>query len=93
MEITVPSDNVGDISSDMSGRRGRMQGMESAGGGQTTVEAEVPLAEVSTYARTLSSITGGQGSYTMEFSHYDAVPGNVQKEIIEKAQLAEEEEG
>ena len=44
-----------------------------------------PLAEVTTYARSLSSITGGQGSYTMEFSHYDVVPGNVQQEIIAKA--------
>ncbi len=52
----------------------------------------VPLAEVTTYARSLSSMTGGQGSYTMDFSHYDVVPGNVQKEIIEKAVLHKEEE-
>ncbi len=73
-------------------RRGRVLGMESAGGGMQTVETEVPLAEVSTYARTLSSMTGGQGSFTMEFSHYDVVPGNVQKEIISKAALKDEEE-
>ena len=52
----------------------------------------VPLAEVTTYARSLSSMTGGQGSYTMEFSHYDVVPGNVQKAIIEKAVMEKEEE-
>lgn len=92
IEITVPSKNLGDINSDMSGRRGRVLGMDSAGGDLQTIIAEVPLAEVTTYARTLSSVTGGQGSYTMEFSHYDVVPGNVQKEIIEKAQLKEEEE-
>jgi len=92
MEVTVPADNVGDISSDMSGRRGRVLGMESAGGGLQTVAVEVPLAEVTTYARSLSSITGGQGSYSIEFSHYDVVPGNVQKEIIDKATLKEEEE-
>jgi elongation factor G len=92
LEVTIPSDNVGDISSDMSGRRGRMLGMDSAGGGMQTVIAEVPLGEVMTYARSLSSITGGQGSYTIEFSHYDVVPGNVQKEIIDRAQLKEEEE-
>jgi elongation factor G len=92
MEITVPNSNLGDISSDMSGRRGRVLGMDSAGGDLQTIIAEVPLAEVTTYARTLSSVTGGQGSYTMEFSHYDVVPGNVQKEIIEKAKLEEEEE-
>jgi elongation factor G len=92
MEITVPSSNLGDINSDMSGRRGRVLGMDSAGGDLQTIVAEVPLAEVTTYARTLSSVTGGQGSYTIEFSHYDVVPGNVQKEIIEKAALKEEEE-
>ncbi len=92
MEITVPGANVGDISSDMSGRRGRVLGMDSAAGQLQTVTAEVPLAEVTTYARSLSSITGGQGSYTIEFSHYDIVPGNVQKEIIAKAALKEEEE-
>ncbi len=92
MEITIPSENVGDINSDMSGRRGRVLGMESAGGGLTTITAEVPLAEVTTYARSLSSITGGQGSYSMEFSHYDPVPGNVQQDIIRATKLEEEEE-
>ncbi len=47
---------------------------------------------MTTYARSLSSITGGQGSYSIEFSHYDVVPGNVQQEIIAKAQMKEEEE-
>jgi len=92
IEITIPSGNVGDISSDMSGRRGRVLGMDSAGGDLQTITAEVPLAEVTTYARSLSSITGGQGSYTIEFSHYDIVPPNVQREIIERASLKEEED-
>ncbi|MCA9247651.1 MAG: elongation factor G [Planctomycetales bacterium] len=92
LEVTVPNDNVGDVSSDFSGRRGRMMGMEAAGGGLTTIEAEAPLSEVTTYARTLSSMTGGQGSYTMEFARYEPVPGNVQKEIIDKAAHKEEEE-
>ena len=92
LEVTVPSGNVGDISSDMSGRRGRVLGMDSAGGGMQTVSAEVPLAEVTTYARSLSSITGGQGSYSIELSHYDVVPGNVQQEIIAKATRKDEEE-
>jgi elongation factor G len=90
--ITVPGSKLGDVNSDMSGRRGRVLGMDSAGGDLQTVIAEVPLSEVTTYARSLSSMTGGQGSFTMELSHYDVVPGNVQKEIIEKAQLKEEEE-
>ena len=62
--------------------------MESAGGDLQTVTADVPLAEVTTYARSLSSMTGGLGSFTMEFTHYDVVPGHVQKEIVEKAVLA-----
>ena len=92
LHVTVPGSKLGDISSDMSGRRGRVLGMDSAGGDLQTVSAEVPLSEVTTYARALSSITGGQGSYSMEFSRYDLVPGNVQKEIVDKAVLKEEEE-
>jgi elongation factor G len=92
IEITVPGSKVGDITSDMSGRRGRVLRMDSAGGDLQTVVAEVPLAEVMTYARTLASVTGGQGSYTLEYSHHDIVPGNVQQEIIAKAQLMKEEE-
>ena len=89
MHITAPADSIGDISSDLSGRRGQMLGMTQhgtgAGGGMTTVEARAPLAEVTTYARTLSSMTGGQGSYTMELAGYEAAPGNVQQEIMANA--------
>ena len=62
IEITVPGSKVGDITSDMSGRRGRVLRMDSAGGDMQTVIAEVPLAEVMTYARGLSSITGGRAA-------------------------------
>jgi elongation factor G len=92
ISITVPEANVGDVYSDMSGRGGRVQGSDAAGGSFQTVHAEVPLREVTTYARTLSSMTGGQGSFTMEFSHYDIMPGNVQQEIMAKAKMHEEEE-
>jgi elongation factor G len=92
LHITVPSEKLGDINSDMSGRRGRVLGMDSAGGDLQTVTAEAPLAEVTTYARALSSMTGGQGSFTMEFNRYEAVPGNILKEIIEKAVLHPGEE-
>ncbi|MDO4557741.1 MAG: elongation factor G, partial [Planctomycetia bacterium] len=92
LEVTVPGDKLGDINSDLSGRRGRVLGMASAGGDLQTISAEVPLAEVSTYARSLASITGGQGSYTIDFSHYDVVPGNVVKEIVDRAKMEEEEE-
>lgn len=92
LNVTVPGTKLGDINSDLSGRRGRVLGMDSAGGDLQTIMAEVPLSEVTTYARALSSITAGQGSYTIEFSHYELVPGNIQKEIVEKAVMKEEEE-
>ena len=57
-----------------------------------TVFAEAPLREVTTYSRTLSSMTGGQGSYPMEFSHYEPVPGDVQQKIIAASKVEEEEE-
>ncbi len=92
LDITIPENHVGDVYSDMSGRGGRVSGSDSAGGGLQTVHCEVPLRSVTTYARTLSSMTGGQGSYTMDFSHYDAMPPNVMQEMIAKAKLEEEED-
>ncbi|MDR1477646.1 MAG: elongation factor G [Planctomycetaceae bacterium] len=92
MEVTVPMANVGDVNSDLPNRRGRPLGMEDAGGGMQTITAEVPLSEVMTYNRILASMTGGQGSYGIEFLRYDAVPGNIQQQIIASAELAEEEE-
>lgn len=90
--VTVPEAHVGDVYSDMSSRGGRVQGSDSAGGDLQTVRAEAPLREVTTYARTLSSMTGGQGSYTMEFSHYDVMPANVQQEIMAKSKVQDDEE-
>ena len=92
LEVTVPTDRVGDVSSDLSTRRGRPLGMESAGGGMQTVRAEVPFAEVTTYSRTLASMTGGQGSYSIEFARYDVVPGNVQQQVIAAAKMEDEED-
>jgi elongation factor G len=91
MEVTVPQDNVGDITGDLTRRRGRTQGQDMLPGGFTVIKAQVPLAEVSDYHSRLSSITGGRGSYTMELSHYEVVPGNVQQQIIDQAKKAKEE--
>jgi elongation factor G len=91
LDITIPQDKLGDITSDLNGRRGRMEGMEAAPGGLTVVKARAPLAEVMTYARSLSSMTGGQGSFTMEYSHYEAVPAHEQQKIVAGAKLVEEE--
>lgn len=92
IEITVPDDKLGDISGDLSTRRGRPEGMDSAPGGFQIIKAKVPLAEVMTYARDLSSMTGGQGSYSLEPSHYEMVPGNEQQKIVAAAAKEEEED-
>ncbi|MBL8848682.1 MAG: elongation factor G [Planctomycetaceae bacterium] len=91
MEITVPGDKLGDITSDLNTRRGRMEGMDGAPGGYQVVRAKAPLSEVMTYARGLSSMTGGQGSFHLEFSHYEMVPPNEQQKIVAAAKKVEEE--
>jgi len=93
MEILVPDDKVGDITSDLNSRRGRMEGIGGAPGGFQVVQAKAPLAEVMTYARSLSSMTGGQGSFSLEFSHYEMVPPNEQAKIVAASKKAHEEEG
>ena len=85
IEVTVPTDSVGDIQGDLASRRGRPVGQDMLPGNFTVIHAIVPMAEIAEYNSRLSSITGGQGSYSVEFSHYDPVPSNVQQQIIEKA--------
>lgn len=83
VEVVVPAENVGDIQGDLASRRGRPQGQDVLPGNLASIKAIVPLAELADYNSRLSSITGGQGSYSMEFSHYEVVPGNVQSQIVE----------
>jgi elongation factor G len=92
LEISVPGDYVGSVTSDLNTRRGRMEGMDTLPGNITTVQARAPLSELMTYARTLSSMTGGQGSFSMEFSHYEQVPPHEQQKIVASAQLKHDEE-
>ena len=91
LEVTVPDDNVGDICSDLSTRRGRQTGSESAGGGMQVIKAEIPLAEVMTYSRSLASMTGGQG-VTLSSSIVMTLFRNVQAQVIAAADLQEDEE-
>jgi elongation factor G len=84
IEVTIPSAKFGDISADLSTRRGHITGMDALTGNMQVIRAEVPLAEVLTYASQLKSMTGGQGSFTMDFKSYDPVPGNVQQNIVER---------
>jgi elongation factor G len=92
LEVTVPSKYTGAILSDLNTKRARIENQDSLPGDLAVLQAKAPLAEVTRYAAQLGSITQGQGSYTMEFSHYDMVPGNVQQQIVSKAKVAEEEE-
>ena len=82
LEITIPAGKIGDISSDLSGRRGRIQGTDMLPGDLAVVQAEAPLSEVMSYANQLKSITGGAGSYVMEYSHDENAPPNVQAEVV-----------
>lgn len=92
LNVTVPSDSVGSVTGDLNTRRGRMEGMDPLPGQMTVVQARAPLAELMTYARSLSSMTGGQGSYTMEFSHYEQVPAHEQQKIVASAQMKHDDE-
>ena len=92
IEVTIPSNYMGDITSDLSGRRGRITGQDMLPGNMCCIKAQVPLAEVMQYDSQLRSVTGGQGSFTMELSHYEPVPSHVQQQIIAAAQKAKEEE-
>jgi elongation factor G len=91
VEITAPADYVGDIMGDVSSRRGHVQTSE-ASGTTSVVKAQVPMGEMLEYATTLTSMTGGQGEFHMEFSHYDEAPANVREKIIAEAAKAKEEE-
>jgi len=84
IEITIPADFMGDITGDLSSRRGRVQGQDMLPGNMIIIKAQVPLSEISNYDSQLKSVTGGQGSYSMTLSHYEVVPSNVQQQIVER---------
>ena len=95
VEVYAPSDFAGDLMGDLNGRRGRIAGMEPRGQ-MTVIKAQVPMAEMLTYEQHLTSVTGGRGSYHMEYSHYDEVPQHLQAKIIaaskaERGHAVEEE--
>jgi len=91
VEVRVPEQYMGDIIGDLNGKRGRILGMEPEGKMQL-VKAQVPLAEMYRYAIDLKSITQGRGNFSMQFSHYEDVPQQTAKEIIENAAMEKEQE-
>jgi len=90
VEIIAPDEYMGDITGTLNSRRGRVMGMEPADGSQA-IKAKIPLDEMYKYANELKSITGGRGTYTMEFSHYEAVPSNLAQAIIDRVKKVKEE--
>lgn len=85
LRATVPDSNMGDVMGEVNKRRGRVLGMEPAGSGRQTVEAEVPMAEMHDFCTFLRQCTQGRGSFTFEFERYEEAPGNVSQKVIEAA--------
>jgi elongation factor G len=83
MEITAPASAIGDITGDLATKRARINGNNALPGQRATVMAHVPLAEIAEYQLRLKALTGGQGAYTMELSHYDPVPARKQQELAQ----------
>jgi elongation factor G len=92
LEVTVPSKDTGSLLGFLNTKRGRIENQDSLPGDLAVIKAKAPLAELTRLAAELGSMTQGQGAYTMEFSHYDVVPFNIQKQIVDKAKVAADEE-
>jgi elongation factor G len=90
LEVTTPDEAVGAVNGDLNSRRGRLQGMEPSGG-MTNIKAEVPMAEILTYAQALTSMTGGRGDYHMHFLRYEEVPTHIAQKIIDETKKEQEE--
>ncbi len=91
VEVLVPADAMGDVMSDLQGRRGIIMGMSSENGIEK-INAKVPLKEMASYSTSLSSITGGRSSFSMEFSNYELVPGDVQEKLLKEYAESQTEE-
>ncbi|MFZ1838940.1 MAG: elongation factor G [Dokdonella sp.] len=83
MDVNVPESNMGDVTGGLAGKRARINGTDSLRGGELVIKAQVPLAEVADYQTELKAMTGGRGRFTIEFSHYEPVPANVQRQLVD----------
>jgi len=92
LDVTAPEAHVGDITGGLAGKRARINGTDAARGGELIIKAQVPLAEISDYANELKAITAGRGRYSIEFSHYESVPPNIQKQLTEAYKPKAEED-
>ena len=83
LDVFVPDAHMGDVTGGLASKRARIQGTDSMRSGEIIIKAQVPLAEVTDYQTELKAMTGGQGRYAIEFSHYEAVPPQVQKQLVD----------
>ena len=83
LDVFVPDAHMGDVTGGLARKRARISGTDSLRGGEIIIKAQVPLAEVTDYQTELKAMTGGQGRYAIEFSHYEPVPAQVQKQLTE----------
>ncbi len=90
VEISAPEHNMGDITGDLASRRGQVSGTQGANDGALTVLAQAPLSELSSYQSRLNSLTGGQGRYTLAFSHYEPVPPGVQAQLASQYKVKDD---
>ncbi len=90
VQVTIPDNYMGDITGDLAARRGRISDTRTQLGGTSVVTGQVPLAELTDFPTRLKSITGGEGSYSMEFSHYEPAPPHVQQKLVAQFRPAEE---
>ena len=90
IQVTVPNANMGDVTGDLSSRRGRVSNTDVLSGGLITISGQVPLAELDDYQSKLKSMTGGEGAYTMRLSHYDPTPAMFQKELVKRYENPED---
>jgi elongation factor G len=91
VEITAPETSMGDITGDLSAKRGQVSGTHALAGGGMTVAGQVPLSELSNYQARLNGMTGGQGRYTIALSHYDPVPPTIQTHLMGQYKVKEED--
>ena len=89
LEVFVPADFMGDVMSDLQGRRALIMGMDSEAGYQK-LQAKIPLKELSSYSIALSSLTGGRASFTTKFASYELVPADIQQQLIKEHESEEE---
>jgi elongation factor G len=91
VEINAPGQALGDITGDLASRRGMVSGTANGAPGTMTVRGQAPMSELLGYQSRLNALTSGQGRYTVEFSHYEAVPPNTQQQLVSQFRVRDDE--